>query len=68
MPKDEWPQLTMCRAPQLVNKIEHVILAVDIASFTVAVVGILFLVGDHGIFAREMLGAVLVGAFDLHVG
>lgn len=49
------------------NKIEHVILTVDIASFAVAVIGVLFLVGDHGIFAREMLEAVLVGAFDLHL-
>jgi hypothetical protein len=57
----------MCRASQLMNKVEHVILTVDIASFTVAVIGVFFLVGDHCICAREMLEAVLVGAFDLHL-
>lgn len=49
------------------DEIEHVILTVNVASLTVTMIGVFLLVSDHGISAREMFEAVLVGAFDLHL-
>lgn len=50
------------------NEIEHVILTIDVASCTVTVIGVFLLVGDHGLFADEMLKAVGVSTLDLHLG
>lgn len=49
------------------NEIEHVILTIDVAPYTVTVVGVFLLVGNHGLFAGEMLEAVGVSTLDLHL-
>jgi len=45
----------------------HVIFAVDITEFAIAVIGIFLLVCDHSTLGTEVLEAVLVGTLDLHL-